>query len=62
MRCGAAAVGIMGGVAEGFAEECAKRLENQGYIRVDKLTPEQRADLERRGILPKEEPPYRMGY
>lgn len=47
----------------GFVEECLKTYGGQGYVPVEKLTPEQRADLERRGLLPKsEEPPPRMGY
>jgi len=49
--------------AEGFVEECLRRYEGQGYVAEDKLTPEQRADLERRGLLLKPEPPtFRMGY
>jgi hypothetical protein len=50
----------MAGVADGFVEECLRSYERQGYVRVEKLTPEQRADLERRGVLPKPaEPPER---
>ena len=60
MKCGAASVGFMAGVADGFVEECLRSYEHQGYVRVEKLTPEQRADLERRGVLPKPaEPPER---
>lgn len=63
VRCGAAGVGIMAAGAEGFVEECLRKYGGQGYVPVEKLTPEQRADLERRGLLPKsEEPPPRMGY
>jgi hypothetical protein len=41
-------------------EECLRSYERQGYVPVEKLTPEQRADLERRGVLPKPtEPPER---
>lgn len=59
-KCGAAGVGIM---AEGFVEGCIKGYEGQGYVPVEKLTPDQRADLERRGLLPKgEEPAPRRGY
>jgi len=60
MKCGAASVGFMAGVADGFVEECLRSYERQGYVPVEKLTPEQRADLERRGVLPKPaEPPER---
>ena len=63
MKCGAAGVGIMAGAAEGFVEECLKRYESQGYVAMENLTPQQRADLEKRGLLPKPEPPtFRMGY
>jgi hypothetical protein len=33
--------------------ECAQPYESRGYVRLDRLTAEQRADLERRGLLPK---------
>ena len=63
VKCSAASVGIMAGVAGGFVEECLRSYERQGYVPVEKLTPEQRADLERRGVLPKSEgPSNRMGY
>ncbi|MBI2989292.1 MAG: hypothetical protein HYY45_21220 [Deltaproteobacteria bacterium] len=63
MKCGAAGVGIMAGAAEGFVEECLKRYESQGYVAMENLTPQQRADLEKRGLLPKPEPPtFRYGY
>ena len=62
-RCGAEGVGIMAGSVEGIVEECLRRYEGQGYVAEDTLTPEQRADLERRGVLPKPVPPtFRMGY
>ena len=63
MKCGAASVGFMAGGAGGFVEECLRSYERQGYVPVERLTPEQRADLERRGVLPKHvEPRPRMGY
>lgn len=63
MKCGAAGAGIMAGAAEGFVEECLKRYESQGYVAMENLTPAQRADLEKRGLLPKPEPPtFRYSY
>lgn len=63
MKCGAAGVGIMAGAAEGFVEECVRKYESQGYVDVEQLSPAQRADLEKRGLLPKPEPPtFRYGY
>ena len=62
-KCGAAGTGVMAGNAQGLVEECRKKYESQGYVDVETLTPQQRADLERRGLLPKPEPPtFRMGY
>ena len=63
VRCGAAGAGIMAGGVDSFVEECLKRYETQGYVDVERLTPEQRTDLQNRGVLPKPEPPtFRMGY
>ena len=63
IKCGAAGTGIMAGAADSLVEECLKRYESQGYLSVEELTPEQRADLEKRGVLPKPAPPtFRMGY
>jgi len=63
VRCGAAGAGLMAGFADGFVEECLRSYGGKGYVSVEKLTPEQRADLERRGLLPKAEPPpLPMGY
>ena len=59
VKCGAAGMGIMAGSAEGFVEDCIRSYEGKGYVAVDKLTPEQRSDLEQRGILPqRQERPY----
>jgi hypothetical protein len=53
----------MAGGAVSIVEECLRKYESQGYVDMEQLTPEQRADLERRGVLPKPEPPtFRMGY
>ena len=51
IRCGAAGAGLMAGAAGGIVEECRKKYESQGYVTEDKLTLEQRTDLERRGVL-----------
>ena len=61
-KCGASGSGVMSGAAGGWVEECRKKYESQGYVDVESLTPAQRADLERRGLMPKPEPPtFRMG-
>ncbi|TMA11663.1 MAG: hypothetical protein E6J89_07060 [Deltaproteobacteria bacterium] len=61
VRCNASGTGLMSGFAEGFVEECVTRYEKEGYLSPDKLTPEQRIDLEKRGVLPKPEPPTTRG-
>ena len=63
VKCGATATGVMAATSGTLVEDCLKKYEPQGYVTVEKLTPEQRADLERRGVLPKPETPtFRMGY
>jgi len=62
VRCVAAGTGIMAGAAASFVEDCIRSYEGKGFVAVDKLTMEQRADMDKRGILPKQEPPPRMGY
>lgn len=45
-----------------MVEGCVKEHRSRGYVPETELTPEQRADLERRGLLTKRELPERMGY
>lgn len=52
-ECSASGVGIGVSFSEGFVSGCGRGYEDRGYIRLEQLTPEQRADLERRGLLPK---------
>jgi len=49
----AANVGVM-------LENCVKEYAAKGYLPMEKLTPEQRSELERRGLLPKPAAP--VGY
>lgn len=51
-ECGGSGYGIGTSFSEGFVSGCMRAYENRGFIRVENLTPEQRADLERRGLLP----------
>lgn len=55
--CGAQGAGIMAGGVEGVVQECLRKYEGQGYVPVEKLTADERANLERRGFLPKSEKP-----
>jgi len=52
-ECSASGFGIGAAWVEGTLRECVKRYEDRGYLPLDQLTSEQRADLERRGLLPK---------
>ncbi len=45
------AIGIS--VADGMVGSCARTYEERGYVPLDRLQPNARADLERRGLLPK---------
>ena len=56
MSCSATGSGLVAGFAEGFVEECLRNYKSKGYVPVDELSPQQRSDLEKRGVLPKEEP------
>jgi hypothetical protein len=62
IECGGTGYGIMAPAAEGIVEECIRDYERQGYVPVERLSPAERADLERRGALPRPEPPARTGY
>jgi hypothetical protein len=39
--------------AQGYLDDCIRRMESRGYAQVEKLTPEQRQGLESQGLLPK---------
>lgn len=55
VTCGEMGVGTLALAVGGLIEECVKRYGREGYVPLDKLAPGERADLERRGLLPKEE-------
>ena len=63
VRCEEEGVGVLAGAVGARVQDCLERYRGKGYVRTEDFTPEQRADLERRGILPTaEEPAPRMGY
>ena len=53
-ECTGASVGIGPLFSESFVDGCARVYENRGYVALQRLTPEERANLERRGLLPKD--------
>lgn len=56
MNCSATGYGLIAGFAEGFVEECVRNYKSKGYVPEDELSPLQRSDLEKRGVLPIEKP------
>lgn len=52
--CSGSGVGIGSSISEGFIGGCIRAHENRGFVRLEQLTPEQRASLERRGLMPKD--------
>jgi len=51
-ECSASGLGFGASFSAAFVENCSRTYEDRGYVRTDRLTPEQRASLERRGLLP----------
>ena len=52
LECSGAGFGLGSAWVKGHIDECARRSEARGYVAVDRLTPQQRLDLEKRGLLP----------
>ena len=52
IECSGSGFGLGAAWVESHINDCTRRNENRGYIRIDKLTPEQRAELGKRGPLP----------
>ena len=53
-ECSGSSVGIGPLFSESFVDGCSRAYENRGYVAVQRLTPEERASLEQRGLLPKD--------
>ena len=53
-ECSGSSVGFGPLFTENFADSCTRVSENRGYVALERLTPQERADLERRGLLPKD--------
>ena len=39
---------------ESFVDSCARAYQDRGFVPLERLSPEARADLEKRGLLPKD--------
>jgi hypothetical protein len=53
-ECSGSSYGFGPLFSESIVDSCARVYENRGYVAVQRLTPEERASLERRGLLPKD--------
>jgi hypothetical protein len=53
-ECTGSSFGIGPLFSESFVDSCSRVYENRGYVALQRLTPEERASLERRGLLPKD--------
>ena len=53
MECSGSGFGLGSAWVQGYIDDCIRRSESRGFAQVDELTPEQRRDLESRGLLPK---------
>ena len=54
MKCAATGVGIGSGWVTSFIGDCVRQYQSKGYVPLAELTPEQRADLEKRGLFPRD--------
>jgi hypothetical protein len=52
-ECSGSSIGFGPLFTESFVDGCARAYENRGYVALQRLTPEERARLEQRGLLPK---------
>ena len=52
--CSGSGHGVGTSFSESFVAGCIRAYENRGFVRLEQLTPEQRASLERRGLMPKD--------
>jgi hypothetical protein len=53
-ECSGSSFGFGPLFTESFADSCTRVYENRGYVALQRLTPEELASLERRGLLPKD--------
>lgn len=53
VQCSGSGFGLGTGWIESYIEACTRRNGARGYLPVEKLTPEQREELEKRGLLPR---------
>jgi hypothetical protein len=52
--CSGASYGFGQLFTESFVDSCARAYQDRGFVPLERLSPEARADLEKRGLLPKD--------
>jgi len=52
-ECSASGFAIGISIADGIVGGCSRAYEDRGYVPLERLQPDERASLERRGLLPK---------
>ena len=52
-ECSANGFAIGASIPDGIVGGCSRTYEERGYVPLDRLQPDERASLERRGLLPK---------
>ena len=53
-NCSGSSAGIGPLFSESFVDSCARVFQDRGFVPMERLTPEERENLERRGLLPKD--------
>jgi hypothetical protein len=53
-ECSGSSYGFGQLFTESFVDSCARVYEGRGYVALQRLTPEERARLQQRGLLPKD--------
>lgn len=53
-ECSGSSYGFGQLFTESFVDSCARVYEGRGFVPLERLTPEERARLQQRGLLPKE--------
>lgn len=53
-ECSGTSYGVGPLFSESVVDSCSRVYQDRGYVALERLTPEQRASLEKRGLLPKD--------
>ena len=53
-ECSGSGLGLASAWLQGYIDDCIRRSEERGYVPVEKLSPEERINLENRGVLEKQ--------